>query len=704
MSFWEGAFEGDLRSLIQFAEERDTGGGLAHTLATLRDEKGKTALHVAAERGKNDFCEYLLNQTLLSPDIVDSKERTRCATPKAILPCTMLLKQIVELLLANSASIDAESDYGTPLQRAIAYRKKDVVKLLLDRGADPNLDSQSFTPLLYSIFANSVGCMELLLKAGADSNIGIRAMTPIGLAKSYGMTRLVDCLLNHGIADTNPVQTSLHDILLPNRLFSSNNSQPSTDSGSSGGEFVPITSHYYTEFEEQGIIGTGGFGEVFKCQHFLDKMIYAVKKIPFNGEEEKRKCLREVQTIARLEHPHVIRYYMSWIEDRIPTKGTSSGSEEGTCGGSVDETCDAAEDEMFGSFEHERLDTVATKTLYIVMELCPWTLEKVILSGLDEKALWAFMRQIVEGLRYIHKEGIIHRDLSRDNIFVDKDNKIRIADFGLAVHLEPEEDVYIVSESSASFGNAMYRPPEMNADVVVITQKSDVYQLGLICFEMLYPTKTGQERIKVFSDVKEGVFPKDWVHDRDITLFILGLLDQEPAKRPSTDEILGSKGRCVFGSLVGSESSHNFGTLRTPIGSCSSPPVSKLIHLATPVVLATVPQLPSLWLWPDEITKLALHHQRQCFTCPRTPKMIQFPFGFLYFSLVQNPCRHQRLNFCAEGLKKLDGIWVLHLGCLESSIKQLELTFYKFEAYFLAFTFYLVSKYVYKLNFPPLVI
>lgn len=56
-------------------------------------------------------------------------------------------------------------------------------------------------------------------------------------------------------------------------------------------------------------------------------------------------------------------------------------------------------------------------------------------SNLDKELAWHLFRQIVEGLAHIHGQGIIHRDLTPNNIFFDARNDIKIGDFGLGKNL-----------------------------------------------------------------------------------------------------------------------------------------------------------------------------------------------------------------------------------------------------------------------------
>ena len=89
-------------------------------------------------------------------------------------------------------------------------------------------------------------------------------------------------------------------------------------------QYITTTSRYLADFEELEFLGRGAFGEVVKAKNRLDGRYYAIKKIKLKSNEAKnQKVLREVTTLSRLHHEHVVRYYQAWTE-RIDTSVPSS--------------------------------------------------------------------------------------------------------------------------------------------------------------------------------------------------------------------------------------------------------------------------------------------------------------------------------------------------------------------------------------------
>lgn len=81
-------------------------------------------------------------------------------------------------------------------------------------------------------------------------------------------------------------------------------------------EHTSFGSRFYSDFEEVEYVSEGGFGEVFKARNKVDKNVYAIKKMILNydHEDEVRKLIQEAQTLSKLNHENIVRYYQAWTE------------------------------------------------------------------------------------------------------------------------------------------------------------------------------------------------------------------------------------------------------------------------------------------------------------------------------------------------------------------------------------------------------
>lgn len=410
--------------------------------------------------------------------------------------------------------------------------------------------------------------------------------------------------------------------------------------------FAPkFYSRYSQDFEEVGVLGKGGFGEVVKARNRLDGRLYAIKRIR-HTEDKLAKILNEVMLLARLNHQYVVRYYAAWLEDdhdfsssaikssddefesdesdtesegdsdllskdadldssRSGTRTNSqsftdfiSGSQNQSIDFSFSDDSDEEEDthdrktgdeeqssndfdtddineENDDPFEFGTPDTTmklqtTNKTpkfdkkkskkksvLFIQMEYCEnRTLFDLIRSGLtkDPDTYWRIMRQILEALDHIHAQGIIHRDLKPMNIFIDENQNVKIGDFGLAknvhnlasmVNLTGKLDLNkSVEELTSEIGTTLYVANEVLNGQGNYNEKVDLYSLGIIFFEMIYPLGTAMERYTAIRNLRTSsiVFPQDFNSSKLSTekKIIKMLLDHNPDNRPSAQELLSS--------------------------------------------------------------------------------------------------------------------------------------------------------------------
>ncbi|GKT84907.1 protein kinase [Colletotrichum tofieldiae] len=84
------------------------------------------------------------------------------------------------------------------------------------------------------------------------------------------------------------------------------------------------SSRYREDFDEEGRLGKGGFGEVVKARKKLDGQIYAIKKISQRSQASLTEILKEVRLLSQLSHPAVVRYYNTWVEE-IPDQSDTEG-------------------------------------------------------------------------------------------------------------------------------------------------------------------------------------------------------------------------------------------------------------------------------------------------------------------------------------------------------------------------------------------
>jgi translation initiation factor 2-alpha kinase 3 len=96
----------------------------------------------------------------------------------------------------------------------------------------------------------------------------------------------------------------------------------SNGNGSGGGEAGrQFASRYLSDFEPVQCLGKGGFGVVFESKNKIDDIHYAVKRIRLpEVEDDRKKVMREVKFLAKLDHKNIVRYFNTWLERPPPGK------------------------------------------------------------------------------------------------------------------------------------------------------------------------------------------------------------------------------------------------------------------------------------------------------------------------------------------------------------------------------------------------
>jgi len=268
--------------------------------------------------------------------------------------------------------------------------------------------------------------------------------------------------------------------------------------------------NYHYKEEEMDLIGKGGFGRVFRVFNKLDDRFYAIKKIHVR-ENNIKGALHEIRILASVVHPHVIRYYHSWIEGCACVKNQEEEEEN-------------EEEDSSNYFFH------------IQMEYCETSLREYLWNrrAVDIEACYNIMSQILDGLRFLHTNGIIHRDLKPDNILLFSRNpmQVKISDFGLAKVFHKK---LTMTESSTYAGSFLYASPEQyNGESYSFS--TDIYSLGVLLLEIQKIFATDMERILTLNAFREfHTIPCD-IRYGDLLLRMTALA---PCERPSVIQLQG---------------------------------------------------------------------------------------------------------------------------------------------------------------------
>lgn len=194
------------------------------------------------------------------------------------------------------------------------------------------------------------------------------------------------------------------------------------------------------------VLGEGGMATDYKAEQFGVKREVALKLMHLSLEssaEQRVRFLREAQVLSKMSHPGIVQFLHYGVSQNRP---------------------------------------------YLVMELCSGRTLRSLLNEMDklpwERAI-ALVIQVAEALRYAHNLGVVHRDLTPQNIFVenvDGFERAKLIDFGLATPALSGAET--LTQTGAVVGSVRYMSPEQSKGRRA-GDKSDVYSLGCIFYEML---------------------------------------------------------------------------------------------------------------------------------------------------------------------------------------------------------------------------
>jgi len=287
-------------------------------------------------------------------------------------------------------------------------------------------------------------------------------------------------------------------------------------SNSSFGSSMLKPNQTFGKFEIEEELGRGGMGVVFRARQTDLKRDVAIKVIRSHqlaDDEELRRFQVEAQAAARLKHPNIVAVHEI---------------------GEVDGQHYFAMDYVTGETLSDRLNS----------------------GPLEIEEAATLLIPIAEAVHYLHEHQVMHRDLKPSNILLNENNKPLVTDFGLARIFGNDDDQQ--TQTGVIIGTPSYMSPEQAAGrVKMITNRSDIYSLGAIFYEML----TGKPPFKKDNPLdtivqvieQEPQLPRRLRSElpRDLEKICLKCLEKDPTKRYATaDELAKDLDRYLRGDHV----------------------------------------------------------------------------------------------------------------------------------------------------------